>query len=621
MLLVGVVLASPIKINLIATNDIHGVIGEQEATFMNPMYPPTIVGHAAFSNYIDNLKAEVKSTNEGILIVDGGNFFQGNSLGIYDSGQTIIQWMNRVGYDALVPGRYDFIFGIQNLYELSTSSQFPFLASNLNCDDCFSDNMKPYIIKEINNVNVGVLGIVNSQINELVLSKNLNGAFADFELPTLEKWIPIMKDDGADIIILLSSSGVPWDRDEEYEKFTHKIINNEINPQGTSLSALELGYFADDIDFIVAGGNSKGYWMPWYDPHSHTYVMQGYGNGTEFSHVKLLIDDNSHKFLGFETVIDGRASQTLLSDDFTVNSEDKFWINEKQKLAKAHESSGNSFQQDNVYDSFPFDEWDFPNLGKDENLDIITWNCEFFPHANDSTIEALAEAVHDMDVDIIAFQELRRVGWFGKLMSYLPQYDYIVSTQASFMDLAIIYKNDQFVFKKQMELFADNDYNFAGRPPLLLELGYVNDTNKELAIVNLHMKCCDSGLQRRKNAVKMLHEYMSEYYHQNPDIIVLGDWNDDTKDKPGEHSFDSFMMDSRFYFVTHDITYDISQASYPKEPWVSFLDHILVSENLLPRESSYDVQTIKMGEFMGSYNMYEAYISDHLPVYLSFPVK
>ena len=77
MFLVGVVVASPIKINLLATNDIHGVIGEQEATFMNPMYPPTIVGHAAFSNYIDNLKEEIKSTNEGILIVDGGNFFRG----------------------------------------------------------------------------------------------------------------------------------------------------------------------------------------------------------------------------------------------------------------------------------------------------------------------------------------------------------------------------------------------------------------------------------------------------------------------------------------------------------------------------------------------------------------
>ena len=42
------IFASQIKINLISTNDIHGVIATQEATFMNPLYPPTIVGGEAF---------------------------------------------------------------------------------------------------------------------------------------------------------------------------------------------------------------------------------------------------------------------------------------------------------------------------------------------------------------------------------------------------------------------------------------------------------------------------------------------------------------------------------------------------------------------------------------------
>jgi len=103
-------------------------------------------------------------------------------------------------------------------------------------------------------------------------------------------------------------------------------------------------------------------------------------------------------------------------------------------------------------------------------------------------------------------------------------------------------------------------------------------------------------------------------------MIVLGDWNDDTKDDPGEHCFEPFFQDDRFYFTTRDIAFDINQASYPKEPYVSFLDHIMISEKLLPRESSYDVQTILMGDFMGGYDVYEAYISDHRPVLLSFSV-
>ena len=134
------------------------------------------------------------------------------------------------------------------------------------------------------------------------------------------------------------------------------------------------------------------------------------------------------------------------------------------------------------------------------------------------------------------------------------------------------------------------------------------------------MKCCDSGLQRRQKASQMLYEYLDEHYDQQSNIIVLGDWNDDTKDDPGEHCFEPFIQDDRFYFTTQEIAFDINQASYPKEPYVSFLDHIMVSEQILPRGSTYDVQTILLEDFMGGYDVYEAYISDHRPVMLSFSV-
>ena len=97
--------AETIKINLVSTNDLHGVIAKQEANFMNPQYPPTILGGAAFSKYVDDLRTEALEMDEGIIILDGGNFFQGSPLGLYDGGKTIIEWMNRIGYDALVPGK------------------------------------------------------------------------------------------------------------------------------------------------------------------------------------------------------------------------------------------------------------------------------------------------------------------------------------------------------------------------------------------------------------------------------------------------------------------------------------------------------------------------------------
>ena len=79
-----------------------------------------------------------------------------------------------------------------------------------------------------------------------------------------------------------------------------------------------------------------------------------------------------------------------------------------------------------------------------------------------------------------------------------------------------------------------------------------------------------------------------------------------------------FLNDDRFPFPTWRITHDLSMASYPKEPYVSFLDHILVSEQLLPSTAQFDVSTIMVEDYLGSYDIYEANISDHRPVMLRF---
>ena len=132
------------------------------------------------------------------------------------------------------------------------------------------------------------------------------------------------------------------------------------------------------------------------------------------------------------------------------------------------------------------------------------------------------------------------------------------------------------------------------------------------------MKCCDSGLFRRKKAALQLYDYVANQIdNNNENIIVLGDWNDDLKDADGEHCFDPYLKDDRFFFPTWDLTYITSKASYPKEPYVSFLDHIMITNSFLDNKS-YTVDTVPMDQYMGSFDRYETYISDHMPIYLSF---
>jgi len=616
----SILLSNKINIDLITTNDLHGAISEQKAYFMNPSFPPTIIGAAGFYNYI---KKNINKDNS--LIFDGGNFFQGHPIAEIDKGKTILEYMNKIGYTATVPGPYDFIYGAGNLNELVENSTFPFLISNLECNGCelTSKNFKEYIIKEIDGVKFGILGIIDSDLSSKVLPNNIININIIGIKESLDYWVPKMKEQ-ADVIIVLTSAGVPWDREEVYNNFILDIKNKKSDNNFKNLNAIQMGYFADGIDLIISGGVSKGYSIPWEDPNSGVHIIQNYGNGSSFAHLSLNVINKG--YVGYEFMVKNNQSQTLLLDDFSPNYEIREWIREKDaaainKLYDLFDSNEHIISEKNtdiIENNTLKDEWPFPLLGSNDKFDIITWNCEFFPTADESTIEALSEAIQDFNVDVIAFQEIKQVGWFGKLMDKLPDYDYVVSEHSSFMDQAIIFKKNEFSLTRKIEPFADNDYNFAGRPPLRIDLFRYSDSTY-YSIVNLHMKCCDSGLNRRKNASKMLYNYLlADIDNGYSNFIVLGDWNDDLKDTYGEHCFDPFINDNRFYFTTEKIIEDLSQASYPKEPYYSFLDHILVTKEILSQNSNFEIKTIRMGEYMDGYENYEKLISDHLPVFLSF---
>ena len=617
-----------IDIEVITTNDLHGNIAPQKAWFMNPSFPPDIIGGAGLLKYVNENN---KKSDSEVLIFDAGNFFQGHPYGMSNGGVNIIDWMNQVGYTALVPGENDFILGQENLNKLANSANFPFLMSNLICDNCDlqSDNIKSYLIKEIGGIKIGILGIVNSAVTDLALSINVKGIRFENSVASLDRWVPFLKSEGVNSIIVLTSSGIPWDREEEYEIFNEKVTLGVIDPYSMNLSSLELGRFVNDIDIIVSGGVSKGYDLPWYDPYSHVYIFQNYGNGTGFGHFKMSFDDKTKVFRGYGTMIDGKIGQTLLSNDFDADYEvvNKInMINSKSiknlyKSANFEKTYGNPFEVGQQSENY--DQWAIPKLGSDNKLEVMTWNCEFFPAAGDSTIIAMSEIIRDMDVDIIAFQEIKKAAWFEKLIKTLPAYSYVISSNSSFFDQAFIYKKDLFGFVRTNEPFSDNDYNFAGRPPLMLDLILTyNDINVPISLLNLHMKCCDSGLKRRKKASQMLYDYIeneiNEYSYTN--FIVLGDWNDDLKDDPSEHCFNPFLSDAKYNFLSDLIDNDINNATYPKEPYVSFLDHILTTSEFVDyTDHRLEVQTVMIEDFIGGYKVYEELLSDHRPVMFSIP--
>ena len=60
----------------------------------------------------------------------------------------------------------------------------------------------------------------------------------------------------------------------------------------------------------------------------------------------------------------------------------------------------------------------FPEIGSDETLDIITWNIENFPK-NNQTENYVIQIINDINVDIIALQEIQDQNAFDNLVDNL----------------------------------------------------------------------------------------------------------------------------------------------------------------------------------------------------------
>lgn len=72
---------------------------------------------------------------------------------------------NLMGYDAFTPGDLDLSFGVGEIVKMSQQANFPFLAANLIDTKSNKRVFKPYVIKEIQGIKVGLFGLISNRFS------------------------------------------------------------------------------------------------------------------------------------------------------------------------------------------------------------------------------------------------------------------------------------------------------------------------------------------------------------------------------------------------------------------------------------------------------------------------
>jgi 5'-nucleotidase len=216
--LAALALADPARcVTVVGTNDLHGHIAEIGA--IAGASKNAGAGLAWLAGYLRVLRRM-----EGpILLVDGGDLFQGTLESNLNHGRAVIAAYNAMGYDASVLGNHEFDYGPDTSGEDVLSSirhrvgeaSFPFLSVNVR-DRATGKapgwkNLVASKVFELDGLRVGVLGVANPDTPNLTQRRYVEGLdFLEATEP-VESEAARLRSQGAKLVVLVAHEGSACD--------------------------------------------------------------------------------------------------------------------------------------------------------------------------------------------------------------------------------------------------------------------------------------------------------------------------------------------------------------------------------------------------------------------------
>lgn len=214
-----------VELRLLETSDLHANVMDYD------YYKTQVDSKIGLARTASLIEAAGKEATNFVL-VDNGDLIQGSPMGDYMAKKGLVagdvhpvyKAMNTLGYSVGNIGNHEFNYGLDYLEHAMAGANFPYINANVICQsDCWGDKtagenlFTPYIIEEKTvldsngdqqTVKIGYIGFVPPQI--LLWDKqNLTDRVIVADIvKTAEKFVPMMKAEGADVIVAIPHSGI-----------------------------------------------------------------------------------------------------------------------------------------------------------------------------------------------------------------------------------------------------------------------------------------------------------------------------------------------------------------------------------------------------------------------------
>jgi S-sulfosulfanyl-L-cysteine sulfohydrolase len=163
--------------------------------------------------HMATLVKQLKASRPGALLLDGGDTWQGSGTALWTQGQDMVDACKLLGVNVMT-GHWDFTYGedrIKKVVEGDFAGKVDFVAQNVKTSDFGDAVFKPYVIKEMNGVQVAIIGQAfpyTPIANPAWLTPNWTFGIRENEM---QETVNEARAKGAQAVVLLSHNGMDVD--------------------------------------------------------------------------------------------------------------------------------------------------------------------------------------------------------------------------------------------------------------------------------------------------------------------------------------------------------------------------------------------------------------------------
>ena len=182
---------------IVHTNDVHGHVE----------YDDVSLGLAA----VAKLREQLEGEGYEVLLFDAGDAVQGTNVVNLHQGDTAIEFMNAIGYDALTLGNHEFDYGPDHLDGYRAAATFPLLSANVIVAETGKTRVDAHTTFTLKDGRkLGVFGLTtpetSTKANPLFV-KGLSFLAADDLYACAQREVDALRAEGCDLVVCMAHLG------------------------------------------------------------------------------------------------------------------------------------------------------------------------------------------------------------------------------------------------------------------------------------------------------------------------------------------------------------------------------------------------------------------------------